>query len=186
MLTPLLQPHGLNGKNFITPLLPLLWVGGDKGEGRKTPHKPGLLLFQGKRNHTVTGIFPADKGIHPSALHTQLVNVNVPVHDLTLELLFPGKNRTVFRNNVMPSEHQVLGGFSLAAAAIDIACDQPCAGGLHQHFPVSILADGLIGSRKVHQKRCPRHGMGNPRLVGSPNILADFAPGSQALHPLCP
>ena len=186
MLVSLFQPHRLDGQNLMAPFVPFAPLGRHKGHGGEFPGKRCLLPFQSKRQDHIACIFPAGKGVHAPALHAQFADVNIPIHDLAAKGLILGKDGPVFRNHIMAPKDQVLGGLPFPAAAVNIPCQEPGTGRLYQHFPVSVLSHRLVRSRQIHQQRRPRHGMGNPRAIGHPDILTDLTPHQKPLHCLCP
>ena len=184
MLVPLFQAIGLDGKNLLTAPLSLLRVSRHERQGRKPALQIRLRHLQPERHFHISGIRFLAESPHAPPVRQELPDINVPIESLTGELLHLRQNRTVLRNQVVPAEHQVLGGLPLPCGGVYIAAKQPCAYGFHQKFPVLVLAYGLVGGGEIGDDGCALQGMFHRRSICHPEVLAYLAAHGKPMHSL--
>ena len=85
-------------------------------------------------------------GTHPAPLMTNPVNINVRIKVFRYKPFRLCQYGAVLRYDIMPAEHQILGGFPFPGGSIDVGRNLSGTGGFHQHLSVDILSNGLIGS----------------------------------------
>ncbi len=94
-----------------------------------------------------------------------------------------GKQTSVFRNEALAGEDQVLGGLGGAGGAVDI--DTVQGGGLAAHHRPAVIrfAHGLIGGGEIHDYLRALQRQHRGRWKRGPQILADFNSHLGVPHP---
>ena len=96
-------------------------------------------------------------GTHPAPLMTNPVNINVRIKVFRYKPFRLCQYGAVLRYDIMPAEHQILGGFPFPAAAIYITAHQLGGRRLDQHPAIGILPYRFAGCRQINQHRSPGH-----------------------------
>ncbi len=182
MLISFLKAAGLNGQNLLTPPRALLLVRRHERPAPEAALQRRLFFLHGNRYHKINPAALRPVAHHPPSFMLQPVKIQIRIEILRRKAFRLRQHRPVLRDHVMAAEDQILGGLAFPRRSVDIARDQLRAGRLHQHFPVHILAYGLVGSRQVHQHRGSRQRMSRARRQGRPQILAQLAAHRQAAH----
>src|SRR5699024_7210580 len=108
---PLFQSHCLDREDFLASSLPLLCRLRNKRERRKCSGKHRLFLSYGKC-YLCEFFFPVClKRRIFSSLGKQSLNIDLTVYDLISESLRGCKDRSVFRYDIVSSEHHIRSGF---------------------------------------------------------------------------
>ncbi len=127
------------------------------------------------------------KGCHSSPLIIHSLHIKIRIAQLRLSV-FIVKNRTlrkkrpVLQHHNAPAEYNILRGFAVSCADVNVVRKSPCRNGRKELLPVGILSHRLVGGRKIHNQIGPRHRMGNMRCVDYPGVFADFAGHRKSPH----
>ena len=124
----------------------------------------------------------SDKSCHSAALCTETFHINLRIQDAMSKTLGFRKNLSVFRNDVVPGEHQILCRLSLSRRRINICRKKTCRLATYQFPAVTVFAGQFIRSRQIHQNRRPRQCMGDTRRIRCPQILTQFHTDSEFRH----
>ena len=81
---------------------------------------------------------------------------------------------TIFRNNAVTGEHQILGGLGATGGAVGIDTGANIGLMLHQAPSDRTLAHDLIGSGQVHHHFCTVDGQQGGRRQGCPQVFTNF------------
>ena len=146
---------------------------------RELPFQSGLRKFHGERNLTIGSRRLFSKGSHSSALAAYFEHIQVCVENSCGETGRLCQQCSVLRNQIMPSEYQILGGFSFSGGSVNISAQKSCAGGFYQKFTVSVLGYRLIGCRQIGDHRSPCQCMGSGWRIRHPQVLADLTAKNQ-------
>ena len=182
MLISFFQSIRLDGQNFFTAPVSLLFLFGDKWHGAKLSLQFCLCHIQTKRYLLVGCLGGFSKSPHPPSLGQYSLHINIPIDGLTAELLGLYQQEAVFRNQIMSPKHQILGGFPLSGRGINIPAKEPGTGRLHQKLPVFVFPYGLIGSRQIGNNGSTHHCMVGSWRIGHPQILTYLTAYGQTMH----
>ena len=182
MLQPLFQAVGLNGKDFLAAAVLHSLIRRDEGLCGEKSLQGKLLFFHMHRDDQIALLFRRGEGVHPASFMAQPVDVQIRINGLVFKPFCLRKQHAVFRDQVMPAEDQILGGFPVSRAGIYISCHKPCAGGLHQLSAVGVLSHRLIGGGQIDDHRGPGQAVCGGRGLRRPQVLADLTSHRQPLY----
>ena len=184
MLISLFQPIGLDGQNLLTAAAALDLIPRHKRLRSKFPVQNRLFRFQAKRNFDILRLRFLSESAHAPSVGKDPLHIDIAVNRLTAEFLYLGQQNAVFSDQVMPAEHQILSRFPLSGRCVDVAADQPGAGGFHQQLPVFVLSHRLVGCRQVRQDSRTLQGVVRSRRVRYPQVFTDFTSYRQSMYVL--
>ena len=114
------------------------------------------------------------KRAHPAPFMTDFVQIQLRKNRLVFESRSLCQHASVLCDHMMPGKNEILRGFPVPRARIDIAAQKPRARGCDQILSVGILANCLIGGGQVDDHRRARLCQHSRRRVHDPDILAQL------------
>ena len=114
------------------------------------------------------------KRAHPAPFMTDFVQIQLRKNRLVFESRSLCQHASVLCDHMMPGKNEILRGFPVPRARIDIAAQKPRARGCDQILSVGILANCLIGGGQVDDHRRARLCQGRRGRIHDPDILAQL------------
>ena len=182
MLNPFPQSRRLQAQNVLAAAVSGRRIGGDEGHGVHKPGQHRLPLLQVKSGALPLADRSGREGIAAAALAVQLLNVDLRFHHAGGMVPPLGQQRSVLAEQLVAGEHQIGGGFSVAAGAVEVGAGQPGRLVFHQIPAVAVLSYHLIGCRQIDDDRRPVQRLLYRRRVGGPQVLAELAAQHQFRH----
>ena len=184
MCQTLFQPHRLDRQYFLAPLRARTLIGRNERRLREHPRQLHIFLFHfhGKRHAHERSIRVSLEGRILPPLADDAFQVKLRINDLVFISRSFFEDCPVLRDDIVPAEHNVRGGFPFPGIGVHIPRDQPCGLSGDQLPAVSVLSDRLIAGRTVddHSRSLDR------RLYAGrhrrPHVLADLRGYDQVFH----
>ena len=114
------------------------------------------------------------KRAHPAPLVADFMHIQLRKNRLVFKACSLCQHASVLCNHMMPGKNEILGGFSIPRARVDIAAQKPRARGSDQALTVGVLSHRLVGGGQVDNHRRARLCKRRRGRVHHPDVLAQL------------